>query len=279
MSKLVQCETNTDATSEGYYANIPNYDYVNFPRKYLHPLAPGPSKGIGKFIKRQLHQAYEAVSYDESIAWIKLKSTFFGWDRDILIASIYFPPDGSSYIHSTNSRTDYFVILQEQLSIYLEEYDVILCGDLNARTGELSEIPEYLSCNEGGLTYFCDHFLHNNESYTPDLGKRVTRDKQVNEYGRCLINICKVAGLCILNGRVGNIQNTGDYTCLKENGSSTVDYVICKTNTINLIEELQILPKQAVSDHKPIQFNLIVPHIFAIRNAFTSYPETNNACL
>ena len=168
------------------------------------------------FIKTQLRQAYEAVSYDESIAWLKLKSTFFGWDRDILIACIYFPPDGSSYIHSTNSRTDYFVILQEQLSKYLEECDVILCGDLNARTGGLSEIPEYINGNEGGLTDFCDSLLHSNETYIPDLGKRVTRDKQVNEYGRCLINTCKVAGLCILNGRLGNTQNTGDYTCLKE---------------------------------------------------------------
>ena len=34
---ILVTETHTDATSEDYYANIPNYDYVNFPRKKFTP--------------------------------------------------------------------------------------------------------------------------------------------------------------------------------------------------------------------------------------------------
>ncbi len=48
-----------------------------------------------------------------------------------------------------------------------------------------------------------------------------------------------------MNGRLGNVNNTGDFTCYKENGASVVDYLICQPSCMHLITEFSILSKRA----------------------------------
>ena len=249
-------ETHSDKWSEKRYNSIPGFIYKDFPRKFIHPLAPGPSGGIGVYTKSCLFEGIEFECTDECFVWLKLKSSFFGWDNDKMIACVYFSPSDSSYTHSTNARTDYFNIMQEQISKFKNE-DVFICGDLNSRTGQLLDFQEIIPGNEGDLSYL-DIYDNSVESMIT-MQKRFSRDRVVNEYGRNLIDLCKSSGYCIVNGRLGKVENTGDFTCFKENGTSTVDYLICKPPSMNLIIDFTVSAKQTVSDHRPLSFSLLCP--------------------
>ena len=87
---IILTETHTDQSSQKEYNKIPGFIFKDFPRKYKHPRAPGNSGGIGIFINCKIAEGIDLNCNDECIVWLKLKSTFFGWDRDKLIACIYF---------------------------------------------------------------------------------------------------------------------------------------------------------------------------------------------
>ncbi len=118
----------------------------------------------------------------------------------------------------------------------------------------LSDIPDIISCSEGELNYL--NTFDMSTTNVDIINKRFSRDLKIKKYGRNLIDLCKSSRFRIMNGRLGNIQNTGDYTCYKENGASVVDYLICKPHCMHLIEEFVILPKREVSDHRPLKFIL-----------------------
>ncbi len=60
-----------------YYNIIPGYIYKDITRKCIHPYAPGPSGGIGIFIRCDLMDGIDVDSTDESFAWLRLRSSFF----------------------------------------------------------------------------------------------------------------------------------------------------------------------------------------------------------
>jgi len=61
-----------------------------------------------------------------------------------------------------------------------------------------------------------------------------------------------------MNGRLGNVSNTQEFTCYKNNGASIVDYLICKPASVHYVTDLEIYPKRVESDHSPIKFSLKV---------------------
>ncbi len=113
-------ETHTSNTSQNMYDVILGYIYKkNILRKFIHPLAPGPSGGIGIYINSKLIEGIDLICTDESFVWLRLKSSFFGRKKDKMIACVYFSPSDSTYIHSTNARTDYYSIIQEQIATFI----------------------------------------------------------------------------------------------------------------------------------------------------------------
>ena len=252
---IILTETHTNYPDEKVYNKIPGFIYKDFPRKFIHPRAPGPSGGIGIFINVNIYEGVKFKCTTECIVWVILKSAFFGWETDKHIACIYFSPEDSSYIHSTNVRTDYFNILTEQTA-NLQQQDIFLCGDLNARTAKLIDYPQIYPGTDGGLEELTGPYIQN--MFVENLESRKSRDQVVNEYGRNLLQFCKTSGFRIMNGRLGNTSNTSEFTCFKHNGASIVDYLICKPSSITHVADLKIHPKRVESDHAPIQFSLKV---------------------
>ena len=158
---IILTESHTDKADGKEYDKIPGFVYKNFPRQFIHPLAPGPSGGIGIFINCNIIDGIEFKCIEECIVWMVLKSTYFGWEQNKLIACTYFSPEDSSYLHSTNARTDYFEILSEQVSNYQNWEDIIICGDLNARTANLSDEPQRVPGSKGGLENLTCHVTKN----------------------------------------------------------------------------------------------------------------------
>jgi exonuclease III len=246
--------TETHANIKTEY-DFPNFHYLNYARKHVHPNAPGPSGGIGIFIRDSLYEGVHVYSYNECIVWVQLSKTYYGGLKDKLIACCYFPPDGSSYIHNTIENTDYFNILQSELAKHGDTVDVYICGDLNARTGSRQEYVYDIPGNDGDIENLIpSHHIVNVEN----ICHRASQDKVENEYGKELITLLEATGLRIMNGRIHKDKGTGKLTCHKYNGSSVVDYLITSPQCICSILDFEILDKRPESDHMPVSFTLDV---------------------
>ena len=89
-------------------------------------------------------------------------------------------------------------------------------GDFNARTGNQKDfIPSIDKLNESEYI-----------------------DTECNKQGEEFLNFIKDNKLAILSGRLGGSSNK--YTCIKNNGSSVVDYIACDYNTLRSCTQMEI---------------------------------------
>ena len=141
------------------------------------------------------------------------------------------PPQGSTI---TCNRASEWGSLECEILKFSCEGDIVLCGDLNARTGTIgdyiesdNDMPEY-----SPLTYSVD-----------EDHPRVSQDTTVNMQGRCLLDLCIGSRLRILNGRHKG-DSSGKYTCYTPNGCSVVDYVIVSA-------DIQHIKPVSLFNHSP----------------------------
>ena len=106
----------------------------------------------------------------------------------------------------TKSKADTLDAIVRDINIYKSEGNILLCGDLNDRTGR--EL-DFISKND-------DKHLPLDTSYIidSDLKQRVSEDAKVDERGKQLIDLCISTRLRILNGRC-TWDNYGKFTCQK----------------------------------------------------------------
>ena len=139
----------------------------------------------------------------------------------IHIGCIYIPPAGTTYVNPEIG--DYFLTLEQEISKFPENEAIVLCGDFNARTGTLTDhmADNYID-SVLGSTSTCNQFER-------DVPPRMNDDKNVNSYGKNLIELCCNAGFYIMNRRGENKTNTSGFTCFSYNGKSAVDYLIANS--------------------------------------------------
>lgn len=66
--------------------------------------------------------------------WIKLDKNCFGFQKDILICALYYPPITSSYSKKFYLNQLFDCIEKDIISL-CKNSDILVCGDFNARTG------------------------------------------------------------------------------------------------------------------------------------------------
>ena len=135
--------------------------------------------------------------------------------ENYILVCTYLPPRYSSVYED---EADGVLILKEKLIDLKSRYPshkLLVCGDLNARIGEMQDI-----LTDDGV----DH-IDGLDWYVPDNFNvpRVSKDSVVNEFGYSLIDLCTELNIHVLNGRT-NGDSTGNYTNITENGCSIVDY-------------------------------------------------------
>ena len=85
---------------------------------------------------------------------------------------------------------------------------------------------------------------------------RKNDDKNVNNFGKKLITLCKQHDVQIVNGRL----DSGTCTCFSNRGNvvgaSLVDYLITNVEKFSVINEFRVLDLNEFSDHCPLQFNI-----------------------
>ena len=123
------------------------------------------------------------------------------------------PPDSSKYGQNNEQVLN---ALTFDLYKYAEVEDIFLCGDFNARIGNLNE---------------CE-----SDSSIP---QRTVIDNSINQQGQKLMNFCSDLDLHVLNGRV--MPELNDYTSLTSyRGRAVVDYNITRTSNVANVKKVKV---------------------------------------
>jgi hypothetical protein len=155
----------------------------------------------------------------QSLPIFKVGKEVFG--EEVLFCSAYFEPELSPY-----RNNDVFTELTASL-IHLNVDNIIICGDLNARTANLCD---FLTDNK--------HEENFEKTFPPNVPPRQSKDKEVNFFGRELIDFCCMTQTLILNGRTGTDLGIGKCTC---KDASVVDYVLVSEKCFDWISKFDIL--------------------------------------
>jgi hypothetical protein len=166
----------------------------------------------------------------------------FNVANDIYLCYMYNPPANSTYTQS--SQEVIFDLIENDLHVakYSEKGNILIMGDLNARTSDDNDFIQ----NDSN-----DNTVQQYDDYTPDVEiiNRFSRDTVLLPRGRTLNDMCIQTGLIILNGRcIGDL--TGNFTCHNFHGSSVVDYACaseCLLPKLKLFSVHNFLPD--LSDH------------------------------
>jgi hypothetical protein len=143
---------------------------------------------------------------------------------------------------------DLFDQLLYSINKYSQLGKHVLMGDYNSRTSTLIDYVE-LDGNINGT----DHINLLPETYTNDikLKSRNNSDKEINEQGKHLIDLCIETKLRMLN-----VRNDGDSlgyrTYYSPRGSSAIDYIICSEDILHDFVFLHVFPPNELSDHSII---------------------------
>ena len=134
--------------------------------------------------------------------------------KKLLVFALYIPPEGSVY----SNRSSFTELEETLLHIYLD--NVLIMGDLNARTGDSSDYIWDTAALDNVLDDVSTTELMtiSNKTRSQDVGK--------NNFGLALIYFCISQRLLIVNGRVGGDADLGKFTC---KNASLVYYVIASS--------------------------------------------------
>ena len=170
------------------------------------------SGGMICFVEQSISKYFEQLNVTlENTIVFKISKLLFGSSEDILFISTYIPPMGSRF-YDHKAISDGIVLLERailDLIVSHEDCSVILCGDLNARTGVKN-------------TYFGADIM---DVTTVILDEsRQSQDNVINSFSRSLLSLCSGLDFGIFNGCTPG--NSDKYTYISVYGNSLVDYFI-----------------------------------------------------
>ena len=171
------------------------------------------SGGFGIFIKRCYTKFVVIAHKGKHVMALKISEEVFGFN--VLLLCIYIPPEGSRY-YDVNA----FAEIESVIIDNREDNEILVLGDFNART---ANVPDYVTPNMRidsieNMVNEVDILLEHGISL-----ERFSQDKNTNNAGYRLIELCKNLSLFIANGRIGSDHGIGKFTC---KNASVVDYII-----------------------------------------------------
>ncbi|MEW8545015.1 MAG: endonuclease/exonuclease/phosphatase family protein, partial [Candidatus Thiodiazotropha sp.] len=209
--------------------------------------------GICLFIRNELLDGITILEQNsDGFLWIKLDKQFFSLQSDICICFSYIPPKDSKYFKMFT--VDPFETLEIGVRRYSEVGEIVIMGDLNARTGALNDFStdsslfdKYIDTLEGIESEFSSKLL------TP----RISMDTECNASGFKLLELCKGADLRICNGRLFDDADIGQFTYMSARGNSLIDYALITPTLSSFVSNFVIHDLVSYSPHRPIQLSLL----------------------
>ena len=204
--------------------------------------------GVACYVRTELHQHVTHANGEASNSFAVMRiSREAGFERDLYLVVAYIAPKDRTKISLATSKI--WDELQGQVGEALSKGQVLLVGDLNARTGTR---PDFCAVQALREQYQL--------GAEPTCAARNNQDKIVNAHGRELLQLCQRTGLRIANGRVLG-DELGCTTYVSPVGhASLVDYVVACPETFELITHLEVVPAP-FTDHHAVQFEVarVVP--------------------
>ena len=213
---------------------------------------PKISGGIALFAKKEIAHSIKYIpNKNEDSIWVKISKETTGELKDIYLGTCYVSPPArnargqSKHSFENNDKHACLEKFFEEAAQFSSKGEVILQGDINARTGTL---PDFLTKDK-----YDEFFGIENHDKNPP---RNSEDRKVCERGSLLLDLCRSGDYRIANGRkLGDL--TGKFTSMQWNGSAVVDYVITQASNFSRVVELKVgkfFP--CLSDHCPLQYKL-----------------------
>ena len=231
-----------------YSPNTGEFVYKHYQRTYQHPRARKPAGGIGVLIKSSLDTSgtVKIIRKSDFSVWIKIKQSD---EIDSFLGAVYIPPLDSSSTVPSFINNNAFSMIQEEISYFSHKGNVAICGDFNARTGQLADYTDI-----PGNDVF--DFIQFGSMDTFPMYDRYSDDHKSNKYGKDLLELCKSSNMRIMNGYFQNDKNTGAYTCYTARGKSLIDYLICDLSFYQSLLHFDLEPLCTNSDHRPLIFTI-----------------------
>ena len=184
-------------------------NYFNFECMAKKSFTGGrPMGGISVFVRQEFSTSFTRICDEFEFGVIlRIDKDFFDISRDCVFCAVYFPPTGSPF-YQENSETALKCLEETLIFNNLIGLNLILCGDLNSRTGRELDFIEHNYENIPELREFSE--LFENDVTLP----RFSKDNivHVNKCGKDLLKFCKTYGCFIVNGRFGKDYKIGDFT-------------------------------------------------------------------
>ena len=214
---------------------LPNYSCVNKTRHHRNRRAKRGSGGILLFIHKDINRYVEVIDSTarEDRIWLQIH---VAKEKKIIFCCFAYMPPADSVV--TCNEASQWSTLEREVAEYTTQGDVILCGDLNARVGNLLD---YIMNDSS------PHIEQYYSGYESDnaIPQRTNQDVQTNTQGKRLIDLCISSGIRILNGR-HNGDPSGKFTCYTPRGCSVVDYVVMSENLLYTVEEFYTVTCQYI---------------------------------
>jgi len=138
------------------------------------------SGGIIIWHKLEIDKHIKLIKKEESHIWLKINKQLSQTTKDIFLCALYVPPSESPYYNE-----NIFETLHNQINHFQAQGSVLMCGDLNARTGSLSDY----TTDNGNNYIFGQSFQQNSVNLS-----KTNSDTQVNKNGRLLLELCRSLG-------------------------------------------------------------------------------------
>ena len=199
---------------------LPDFSCVSVPRPVQTFNSGHAHGGVAAYIRNSVHtQNFRVWKQDAQHGYFWLHFSNFTPDKiDMYIACIYMRPQ------CVDCDTTFSCLQDDVATIQAQNGHILIAGDLNARTGNLSDVL----CLESDHLPVHDIAL---ETQLPrSIPTRTNADGVINSQGRSLLSFCCTTDMFILNGRVhGDLA--GNATCFAYNGgTSSVDISLRPTH-------------------------------------------------
>ncbi len=99
--------------------------------------------GMLIWYRTELIDSIKSIKIGKSYIWLKIQKDIVSTDHHIFLCATYLPPAESPYY---NEET--FSILQDEICHFQTKGNVLICGDLNARTGNE---PDFVNTQETNI--------------------------------------------------------------------------------------------------------------------------------
>ena len=233
----------------GFVETMKRQSSMNIPG-YLPPIIVNSKKskkrgrnsgGIMIYFKHELSKKFSKISQTDDWIWFKIDQGYSKVDsikKHVFVCFCYIKP-----YQNKDTSEEIYSKLENEITHFHSEGELLICGDFNARTGGLSDFIQHDTVQDN----FTDCPLP--PDYEQDMNlMRNHLDCKSNLHGKLLTDICKTHKLRILNGRfIGD--SLGNFTFFNSNGASTVDYMMASNHLFHKIMFFNVKPPCELSDH------------------------------